>query len=43
MVIINFLTAAQTGRPRQVRKLTEAFQKTDTYANLALGKNPKKE
>ena len=39
MVIINFLAAARTGRARDLGEQEnwwEAFQKTDTYANLAL-------
>ena len=44
MVILNFLAApraARTGRARDLGEQEnwgEAFQKTDTYANLALGK-----
>ena len=40
MVILNFLAAARTGRVRNLGEQEnwgEAFQKTDTYTNLALG------
>ena len=39
MVILNFLAAPRTGRARDLgeqENCGEAFQKTDTYANLAL-------
>ena len=39
MVILNFLAAVRTGRARDLGEQEnwgEAFQKTDTYANLAL-------